>query len=160
MHIFSHTSHSLTIQWQQLQTISSNIRSFYGYEIKYKIEGHVNYGDWQSVSHTGDDSRLSSKITQLEYNSDYEIQIIPFRHMDDVRDHGKAYPRILQKTDCIRELTKEYLICLFRNELRQVRTARTCVQGRNNYGHLCSYIQLYTFNVTRNAKYLKKILSR
>ncbi|KAK2139323.1 hypothetical protein LSH36_1863g00070 [Paralvinella palmiformis] len=98
MILLNKTSDSIEIGWQHINGISVNLRRFYGYLIQYSID--LDDANYRAVGIVSYDSVPYWKIENLQINTIYYINVIPYRKVGDLRETGKAYAILKVKTDC------------------------------------------------------------
>ena len=92
------TEKSIEIEWQHLSGISDVLKQYYGYLIEYKDDTtETSYRQAAIVNYT---SSPYWKIENLKSNTNYSIQIKPFRMFDNQKDYGSPYPVLQVKTKC------------------------------------------------------------
>ena len=93
------TKNSIEIEWQHLTGINKTLKEYYGYLIQHKNDTtDGSYIEDVRVNYTSSSSHW--KIENLKYNTNYSIEIKPFRMFDNNKDYGSPYPVLHVKTKC------------------------------------------------------------
>ena len=92
------TNNSIEIEWQHLTGITEILKEYYGYLIEYRDDTTGgSYIEDVRVNYT---SSSNWKIEKLKYDTDYSIEIKPFRMFDNNKDYGSPYPVLHTRTKC------------------------------------------------------------
>ena len=98
VNLLSKTDSSIEIGWEHLHGISSDLVGFYGYLIQYKAETlNVNYKEAGTVSYN---SEPKWEIENLRINTQYSIEIKPFRKQGMEKEFGTSNDILKVKTNC------------------------------------------------------------
>jgi len=92
------THNSIEIEWQHLTGITEILKEYYGYLIQYKDD--TTGGSYIEDVRVNYSSSSYWKIGKLKYDTDYSIEIKPFRMFDNNKDYGYPYPVLQVKTRC------------------------------------------------------------
>ena len=98
VNLLSKTDSSIEIGWQHLHGISTDLVGFYGYLIRYKAETlNANYIEASIVSYN---SEPKWEIENLRINTQYSIEIKPFRKQGTEKEFGTSYEILKVKANC------------------------------------------------------------
>ncbi|KAK2143473.1 hypothetical protein LSH36_839g05111 [Paralvinella palmiformis] len=98
--ILSLTSSSIEVKWKQLSAVPANLSRFYGYIVSYKESKRINYTEVESRTHKSSNETFVADITDLSFNTQYDITVRPYREMNGERDVASAYQTLHAKTSC------------------------------------------------------------
>lgn len=95
----SKTSNNVTVTWQPIRGVESELKTFYGYSIQYKERGsNANYAEAVSMNYS---SKPIAVIENLTYHTWYDIKLVPYRTTGNQTDYGNPYPVLEVKTNCV-----------------------------------------------------------
>ena len=74
--------------------VNPGLSDFYGYRVSYGSKS-------LEVGHQENRSHISIKLTDLSHNSEYTVEIQPYRVMSGQRGFGNKFPKRTFRTKCI-----------------------------------------------------------
>ena len=92
------TSSSVYVTWQTLN-VSEDIAQHYGYLVQVRENGATDYTVEERVAHNGFDG--SYNIHGLRLNTEYVLEVTPYRVWGNITDLGTPYTKITQRTHCV-----------------------------------------------------------
>lgn len=92
------TSTSLEIGWCQIQGLSQEFSSFYGYLLEYTRQGSNEHSKGPTVGHYSDQKIQTVVLAGLEPHTAYDITIWPYRTSQREYDYGRKYDTIKAST--------------------------------------------------------------
>ena len=110
--VLSVTDDGIQISWKKPKLISVDISHFYGYLIVIKESTETNYTRILRRRHNSSDDVFIVDLTNLKFNTTYNIEVRLYREVNGERDFGDSYQNIRVKTAC-----KGQLVGIFLNEL-------------------------------------------
>ena len=91
------TNSSISVTWRKVN-LAEDVASHYGYQVHATENGAMNYTVEERVKHQGYDGYF--EIGALRYNTEYILEITPYRMWGNITDLGTPYTKITQKTRC------------------------------------------------------------
>ncbi|KAK2157480.1 hypothetical protein LSH36_190g01036 [Paralvinella palmiformis] len=93
------TNNTIEVIWEQIKNVPSVDKDYYKYSVDYRNVGDSGYKTGLIVRHNASIWN-SAIIDHLDYNTQYEIQVTPYRKMRDNKDTGSGYNPVIGKTKC------------------------------------------------------------
>jgi hypothetical protein len=79
--------------------VPSGVSEYYGYKITYGNDDKNQY-----INHDDKKTTITVTLTGLNYNTEYQLKVEPYRIMKGVYDNGDGYPMKTFKTKCAGKL--------------------------------------------------------
>ena len=98
--VLSTTSDSVRVKCQMLNSIPANLSQYYGYVVVYKENSSLNYTTAISKHHTSSRDDLVVDVENLSFNTKYDIEVRPYRKINEETDFGSLYETLHVKTKC------------------------------------------------------------
>ena len=92
------TNSSLVVMWQPISNLPREGQQYYRYRIEYWVTPDGNFQDI-FVDHT-DQTFLYHEITDLMFNTEYMVRVVPQRINGSSANWGRAYPQQTATTKC------------------------------------------------------------
>jgi len=94
----SENSSTITIKWNRLCNISTEIREYLGYSVRYKIHDTDENFTEGAIFNLG--SNVSVSIKKLNHNTIYDIMLIPFKRHGTSVEYTNDFQTQIVKTKC------------------------------------------------------------
>ncbi|KAK2159425.1 hypothetical protein LSH36_153g00013 [Paralvinella palmiformis] len=98
--VLSKSNNSITVRWEIIKSIPESLIQFYGYAVKYRETNVTNYTEVVSRTHNSSNGVFTVDVSNLNFNTIYDIEVSTFREMDGERDFGSSYQTLQVKTTC------------------------------------------------------------
>ncbi|KAK2156716.1 hypothetical protein NP493_1948g00003 [Ridgeia piscesae] len=93
------TSSSILVSWPKANDVTPGLESHYYYVVWLGLREGI-FNNVSSLQEAADQHTLRSRITGLSFNTNFSVQIEPFRQLDDRRQSGTKTQIVHFKTGC------------------------------------------------------------
>ena len=100
------SSSTVMLSWPSLDSaIPSNLSSYYGYLVRYRLPGSSDWNISEVIPASGQQHNYSYSLGGLQFNQNYQLQVVGFRQMaGGERQQGQLSKSIPAKTACVGKL--------------------------------------------------------